>query len=118
MTLIEQTYAQAALLSDVRGENQEQMLQILCQAAVKQLTARLRPGLTPEDCKADFVAAARLYALAALSEIDDVSQLQRMQLGDVTLQRSGDNAAAKCLRNQAELMMGPYLLGRFSFRGV
>lgn len=118
MTLIEQTYAQAVLLSGTAGENQAQMLQVLCQSAVNHLTARLRPGLTPEDCKADFVAAASLYALAALSEIDDVSQLQRMQIGDVTVQRGSANAAASCLRNQAELMMGPYLVGKFSFRGV
>jgi len=118
MTLTEQTYAQAVLLSGTVGEKQEQMLKVLCQSAVNDLTARLRPGLTPEDCKADFVAAASLYALAALSEIDDVSQLQRMQLGDVTLQRGSGNAAAQCLRSQAALMMGPYLVGKFCFRGI
>ncbi len=118
MTLTEQVFAQAALLSGAVSTAQEPMLQVLSQSAVSSLTARLRPGLTPEDCKADFIAAAGLYALAALSEVDEVSNLEKMQIGDVTMQRRSKSPAAACLRSQAALMMGPYMADSFAFRGV
>lgn len=118
MTLTEQTYAQAVLLSGTEDARQAALLSLFCQSAVNHLTLRLRDGLTPEDCKADFVAASALYALAALSETDEVSNLERVQLGDVTLQPGSSSAAARCLRTQAGLMMAPYLKENFSFRGV
>lgn len=118
MTLTEQTYAQAVLLSGIEGERQTELLRVFCQSAVSQLTARLRDGLSPEDCKADFVAAGALYALAALSEVDDISNMERIQIADVTLQPGSSSAAARCLRNQANLMICPYLKENFSFRGV
>ena len=82
------------------------------------MTARLRTGLTPEDCKADFIAAASLYALAALNEVGDTDRLEEISAGDLTLRKSSADAAANCLRNQAEIMIAPYLKDRFSFRGV
>ena len=94
------------------------MLDVLCTASVASLTVRLRPGLTPEDCKADFVAAASLYALAALNEVGDTDRLEEISAGDLTLRKSSADAAANCLRNQAEIMITPYLKDRFSFRGV
>ncbi len=118
MTLVQQVYAQAVLLSGVENPEQEQMLEILCRGAVTSLTSRLRDGLTPEDCKADFVAAAGLQALAALSEVDDTADLEQLRVGDMTMKRKSTSAAARCLRNQSELMMSPYLKERFSFRGV
>ncbi len=117
MTLVEQVYAQAVLLSGVEDSIQGQLLQLFCSSAVSSLNARLRPGLTAEDLRADFVAAAALYALAAFSESDEMGSLSHMQLGDLTLKRSG-NAAAKCLRSQAGLIMAPYVMDRFCFRGV
>ncbi len=118
MMLAKQVYAQAVQLSGVDEPAQEQLLMLLCQGAVGSLTARLREGLTPEDCKADFVAAASLYALAALSETDALTDLKHFQVGDITIKRSGGSAAARCLRSQAELMMSPYLKDRFAFMGV
>ncbi len=117
MTLVQQVYAQAVMLSGLEDALQSQLLQVFCRSSVVSLTARLRPGLTPDDCKADFVASAALFALAALSEADENAHLEQLQLGDLTL-RPGKNAAAKCLRNQARLMMSPYLADRFSFKGV
>ena len=54
MTLTEQVYAQAVLLSGVDAAQQEVLLEVLCQSAVTGLTQQLRDGITPEDCKADF----------------------------------------------------------------
>ena len=118
MSLIDQVFAQAVLLSGEITTQQEPMLKILCQAAVTSLTARLRAGLDPDDCRADFIAAASLYALAALSELDEVGNLERMQIGDVTMVRRSKTPASACLRSQAALMMGPYTADRFTFRGV
>ena len=118
MSLVEQVFAQAVLLAGGVTAIKEPMLQVLCQAAVNSLAARLRPALSPEDCKAEFIAAASLYALAAFSEVDEVENLERVQIGDVTMVRRSDSPAAACLRSQAGLMMGPYLADGFSFRGV
>ena len=118
MTLFEQVFAQAALLVGGVEAQQEQVLRALCRAAVNSLSARLRPNLSPEDCKADFIAAASLYALAAWSEVDEVANLERMQIGDISMVRRSKSPAAACLRSQAGLMMGPYTVDRFSFRGV
>lgn len=118
MTLTEQVRAQALLMSQQAGEMSGEMLNVLCRAAVVNLTDRLRPGLTPEDCKADFVAAASLYALAALAELDDMNRLEQVTAGDITLRQSGGNAATGCLRYQAQLLMAPYVQDGFCFRGV
>ena len=118
MTIAEQVFAQAALLAGELNARQMDLLGLLCTAAASSLAARLREGLTPEDCKADFIAAASLYALAAISGTDEMDKLEQITAGDITLRRSGSDAAANCLRYQAELMIAPYLKDRFSFRGV
>ena len=118
MTLKEQVFAQAVLMSGVDAAEQEVLLEVLCQSAVTGLTQQLIDGLTPEDCLADFVAAASLYALAALSEADVLMRVEQIQIGDMTLKRGGSTAAAACLRYQAELIMAPYLKDRFCFRSV
>lgn len=118
MTLTEQVHAQALLMSRQTEDDRPELLQVLCRAAVVNLTRRLRTGLAPEDCKADFVAAASLFALAARAEMDDLSQLEQITAGDITLRQNGTNAAAGCLRYQAELLIAPYLQDRFCFRGV
>ena len=118
MNLTQQVFAQAVLVSGVDAAEQEAMLWMFCQSAVSALKAQLRTGITVDDCKADFVAAASLYALAALSEVDPLMNLEQLQIGDMTLRRGGSSAAAACLRYQAEMMMSPYLKDRFCFRSV
>ncbi len=118
MSLIEQIYTQALVLAGVLDERQQALLKVLCQGAITSLAARLRVGLTPEDCKADFIAAASLFALAAISECGDADAMEQITAGDVTLRRVGTDVAANCLRYQAELMIAPYLKNRFSFKGV
>ena len=118
MTLVEQTLAQAVMLAGTLDEQQERLLELFCQSAVTNLSARMQEGLTPEDCKAAFVAAGALYALAALTETDAVAGLQRVQIGDVTLVSGGTSAATRCLRHQADLIISPYCTDSFLFRGV
>ena len=118
MTLKEQVFAQAALLAGQLEGNRLEMLDVLCTASVASLSARLRQGLTPEDCKADFVAAASLFAVAAMSELDEVSQMEQITAGDLTMRRKSTDAAGCCLRYQAELLMMPYMCDPFAFVGV
>ena len=118
MTLTEQIYAQALLLAGELEQKQMELLKILCRGANNSLASRLRDGLTPEDCKADFIAAASLFALAALSQADEESAVEMFQAGDLSIKRRSGDAASNCLRNQAELMIAPYLKDRFAFMGV
>lgn len=118
MSLTEQVYAQACLLAGTLEERDQELLQLLCSSTVTALRSRLRLGLAPEDCRADFVAAASLFALSSVAAVSQDSNLEEMKLGDVTLKRSGTDTASQCLRNQAELIIAPYLADRFCFRGV
>ena len=118
MTLTEQIYAQARVLIRDLEDGDRPLLELLCRSAEVSLRAKLREGVTPEDCKADFIAAASLYALSAMSEADSGMLPEQITAGDLTLRRSSGDAAACCLRYQAELMMMPYVKDRFAFMGV
>ena len=118
MTLTEQIHARALVLIRDLEDKDRPLLELLCRSAEVSLRAKLRNGVTPEDCKADFIAAASLYALAAMSEVDNGMQPEQLTAGDLTLRRSSTDAAACCLRYQAELMMLPYVKDRFAFMGV
>lgn len=118
MTLTEQILAQSLLLAGDLTEHQKQMLEVLCTATAVSLEARLRDGLTADDCKADFIAAASLLALASLGQMSEDSQVEQITAGDFTIKKGSSDAASNCLRAQAELMIAPYLKDRFLFRGV
>ena len=119
MMLQQQVFAHAVLLAGELEEQETDLLQALCAAAAASLSARLKKGITPEDCKADFVASASLFALAELNSVKDGDALEQITAGDLTLRKvnSGDTAS-NVLRNQASLMIAPYLKDRFCFRGV
>ena len=116
MTITDQIYAQALVMVGQLSAEQDALLRVLCRAAKSTLAGRLRSGITPEDCRADFIAAGSLFALAALSESD--GSPERFTAGELTVQRSSDNAAARCLRGQAELILMPYVRDCFAFLGV
>ncbi len=120
MMLREAVYAQAVSLAGDLEEQQAALLKVLCAAAVSSLTARLREGLTPEDCGEDFIAGASLFALGALNSAAEEREIQEFKAGDLTVkQGSGSREGiARCLYQQAELLMGPYLRSDFVFLGV
>ena len=120
MMLTEQIFAQAALLAGPLDEQQTELMKVLVQAAESSLRNRLRDGLTEEDCKADFIAAASLYALAALEDADEEILVEEFRAGDLTVRQGGGHrdAASRCLQRQADMMILPYLKDRFSFLGV
>ena len=120
MMLTEQIRAQALLLAGELDQRQVQVLAALCYAAASSLESRLRDGLTPEDCKADFIAAASLLALAAMNSVSGEESAEQISVGDFSVRTSKtkNDAASNCLRAQAELMIAPYLKDRFAFLGV
>ena len=108
MILNEQVFSQAMLLAGELEDQQEALLKTLCGAATVSLSARLRDGIAQEDCRADFIAAASLYALAALNEAGGADRAAR----------SGGSAASNCLRYQAQMIIGPDLKDQFAFLEV
>ena len=118
MSIRDQVFAQAVLLAGELEGKRADLLNALCTAVTASLTARLKEGLTPDDCKADFVAAASLFALAALGGTESMDQVEEFKAGDLTVKRGSRDAASNCLRRQAELMILPYLKDRVCFQGV
>ena len=120
MSIAEQVFTHALLLAGNVTESQSKMLEALCDVAVSSLRNRLRDGLTPDDCKADFIVSASFMALAALAGISEDVPVEQITAGDFTIRKGAvsHDAAANCLRNQAEMMIGPYLKDRFLFRGI
>ena len=116
MSLAEQIYAQALVMVGELSREVVALLRGLCRVAKNTLAGRLRSGITPEDCRADFIAAGSLFALAALSESD--GSPERFTAGELTVQKGSSCAAARCLRSQAELILMPYVRDCFAFLGV
>ena len=118
MMLQQQVFAQAMLLAGDMEGKQADLLNMLCTAATASLGARLREGLTPEDCKVEFIAAASLLALAGLNETYATGKTEEFKAGDLTVKRSSKDPAYNCLYRQAEMLIQPYLQDTFAFRGV
>ena len=118
MNLRDQVLAQALLLAGELTERQQIVLGVLCTATTASLNARLRDGLTADDCKADFIASASLLALAAMAGISEDVPVEQISVGDFSVKKGSKtyDAASNCLRAQAELMIAPYLKDNFSFR--
>lgn len=116
----EQVFAQAMLLTGELETKEQELLRLLCGAAVSSLELRLKEGLNPEDCGQDFVAAASLYAVAALGDVREETVLEEFKAGDLTVRSRGKetDAASRALYRQAELLAKPYLADSFSFMGV
>ena len=116
----ELTFAQALLLTGELEDKRRELLRILSGAAVSSLELRLKEGIRPQDCAQDFVAAASLYAVAALVEAGEGSSVEEFKAGDLTVKTgtADREGAARALFRQAELLARPYLADSFSFVGV
>lgn len=118
MTVQEKVFAQALTVAGQLEDRKLALLEVLCRSAVAALAAQLREGLRPEDCLADFTAAASLMALAALSEAGEDASVESFTAGDVSVRKERSEAGANCLRHQARVMMMPYIRDPFAFLGV
>ena len=118
MMITQQVYAQALDMAGELEQKQQALLLALCRSGVASLKASLKQGLEPEDCLADFVSAAALLALAALSDAGVEAEAEQFAVGDMSIRTKRNTAAANCLRNQAKVLMTPYVKEAFFFAGV
>ena len=112
--------AQALLLAGELGEREQELLRLLSHAAASSLELRLKEGLSPQDCEQDFIAAASLYAVAALEESRAETEVEEFKAGDLSVKTGStkQEGAAKALFRQAEALMKPYFADSFAFVGV
>ena len=96
---------------------QQQALMALCRAAETELTARLRPGIAPEQYGDALICAAAWTALANLPAAN-AADIRGFTAGDVSVSLGGENTAAGKLRSQALAILAPYMKGDFAFVGV
>ena len=118
MTLAEQVYAHACVMAPELSAENQSVMEAVCRGAVVSLENKLRSNLSVDDCLDDFVMAAAMCAVAAMSEISDLGQVEQFTAGDLTVRRNGSTTAANCLRMQAEMLMAPYVKTRLAFMGV
>ena len=113
--MTEQIAALAAALGHVEAG---QDLRTVCHAAQENLTAQLRPGLSPADCGEAFILAAAYLALGTLETLGD-SGVSSFTAGEVSVRRTEDRGRMNRLEQQAARLMQPSLKDRgFLFRGV
>lgn len=97
------------------GEAEQALLAALCRAAELAWTARLRAGVTAEDCGGAFACAAAFTAAADLAA-GSCGGVESFTAGEVSVKTR--DAAAE-LRRTAERLMAPYAEAEdFSFKGV
>lgn len=109
MSVYEEAVQTAAALYGEENEN----LALLCQAAVDAYAARLRKGVTAEDCGQVLPTAAALVAVATLRADGAVSDFSAAAISVRYADGTGRFLEA------AERMMAPYLAaGGFAFRSV
>lgn len=118
MTLARQVYTQARLMAQDLAEENQALLEAVCAASANELKQQLRDNIGPEDCLTDFVMAAAMLALANMSDVGSMAQLEQIKAGDVTLRRKESCTGAQSLRDQAYALMRPYIKANFSFMGV
>jgi len=102
------------------GEDQEELLLPLVQAAQDSLAGRLREGVTPEDCGPAFLLSAAMWAMDRLeSAVGSDREIASFTAGDLTIRRGGHSGRAGSLSGQADRLLAPWLRDTgFSFRGV
>lgn len=112
MALYEDAAELAAALS---GEAEDETLLALCRAAEVLLRTWLRDDL-PEDASAEVLPLAA--ALLALSFRGTESPVERMTVGDFSVETAGGRAGRE-LREQAMNLLRPWLKEQdFGFQGV
>ena len=117
--MTEEIYAIAAAVASP-GEGEKDLLELLCAAAERELTAALRQGVTAADCREAFLCAAGYLAAAGLLGSRGRAA-EQFTAGEVSIRTASSGGRRKELRTLAERLMAPYSQGgadAFAFRGV
>lgn len=124
MTLLEEIYEAAAQAAPSGAD--EELLQRLCRISAAQWQARLKAGVTPEDCREVFICAAAWSAAAGYFTQQSAASwnIESFTVGDVSVKTSGGEKTSSAgvpgaLLAQAKAVLKPYCRGEgFSFLGV
>ena len=124
MTMLEEIY-EAARQAAPSGTD-ETLLKRLCEIAAAQWEARLKDGVTAEDCRTVFVCAAAWMAVVGIYAQKSVTgwNIESFTVGDVSVKTaSGEKTAQQTpvqrLTQQAQLLMRPFCRAEdFAFVGV
>ena len=96
---------------------QQQALMALCRAAETELTASLRPDVSPAQYADALICAAAWTALADLPALS-AADIKSFSAGEVSVSLGGRSAASEKMRAQARAILAPYTNGAFAFLGV
>lgn len=114
--VVDEAFALAKALGCV-GPADEGRLRTLCEAAVAELTGRLRAGA--EGYASALALAAAWTALADLCAGEWADGVESFRAGALTIRKGTGRERAEGMRQRAELVLGPYLKEeRFFFQGV
>jgi len=104
------------------SEEEQPLLETLCHAAEAAWSARLKNGVSPEDCGEAFLCAAAFTAAADFAVSRNSEGVESFTAGELSIRRSGsaeDRVQADALRKTAERLMAPYAEPEsFAFKGV
>ena len=116
--MTEEIYAIAAAVASP-GQEETELLELLCAAAEQELNAALRPGVAAADCREAFLCAAGYLAAAGLVGSRG-GRAEQFTAGEVSLRLSAASGAAPAaLIRQADALMSPYWQDdAFAFLGV
>ena len=122
MNFLEQEILTLAQEISGAGERELELLELLCVASRQTWEARLREGVSIQDCEAAFRCAAALTAAGELAVGRGGSDVASFTAGEISVRERGaaDSAAlAQGLRQAAERLMEPYVQPMdFYFKGV
>lgn len=93
----------------------DRVLDILCEAACRQLDGQLADHVTADDCAEVYLTAAAWLVMDWLGESRGWDRVTALSAGDMTVRRQGGTGLGK----RAMELMAPYLKDRsFVFQGV
>ena len=93
-------------------------LDVFCAAALAELTARLKEGVTAQELGERFVTAAALLAASLCAAAGETGETA-LKAGNVSVSAGAGGQAARQLRDRAlEMLSGCLTEQGFDFRGV
>ena len=103
--MTEEIYAIAAAVASP-GEGEKDLLELLCAAAERELTAALRPGVTAADCREAFLCAAGYLAAAGLLGSRG-REAEQLTAGEVSILRWASLAGVFLFPGSPESLRSP-----------
>ena len=88
------------------GDDRDALLRPLAQGAYEQLSAGLRPGITPEDCGEIFPLACAMAVMGILQEVTGEDRITAFTAGEVTIRTDGPGKSARVARRLLSPWMG------------